>query len=67
MNAFKIGKLVTDTTDFEKAAEQFLKEHAPQEPAKPAGGVRVDFGAPLSGGKSSMTMSDYINMKLRGK
>ena len=33
--AFKIGKLVTDTTDFEKAAEQFLKEHAPQEPAKP--------------------------------
>ena len=65
--AFKIGKLVSDTVDFEKAAEQFLKEHTPQEPEKPAGGVRVDFGAPLGGGKSSMTMSDYINMKLRGK
>lgn len=65
--AFKIGKLVSDAVDFEKAAEQFLKEHTPQEPAKPSGGVRVDFGAPLGGGKSSMTMSDYINMKLRGK
>lgn len=62
--AFKIGKLVTDTTDFEKAAEQFLKEHTPQEPA---GGVRVDLSAPLGGGKSTMTMSDYINQKLRGK
>lgn len=65
--AFKIGKLVSETVDFEKAAEQFLKEHMPQEPAKPAGGVRVDFGAPLGGGKSSMTMSDYINNKLRGR
>ncbi len=65
--AFKIGKLVSETVDFEKAAEQFLKEHTPQEPATPSGGVRVDFGAPLGGGKSSMTMSDYINNKLRGR
>lgn len=65
--AFKIGKLVSETVDFEQAAEQFLREHTSQEPAKPAGGVRVDFGAPLGGGKSTMTMSDYINYKLRGK
>lgn len=65
--AYKIGKLVSETVDFEKAAEQFLKERTPQDPAKPAGGVRVDFGAPLGGGKSTMTMSDYINQKLRGR
>lgn len=67
--AFKIGKMVTDTTDFEKAAEQFLKENAPKEaesPAKPT--LRVDLGAPLGAGvKSSMTINDYINMRLRGK
>lgn len=65
--AFKIGKLVTDTTDFEAAAEQYLKEHAPKEPEKPAGSVRVDFSAPLGGGKGPvMSLNEHINNKLRG-
>lgn len=65
--AFKIGQLVTDDTTFERVAEAFLTENAPQKPEKAAGTVRVDFGAPLGAGRTSMTMTDYINQRLRGK
>lgn len=64
--AFKIGKLVTDDTDFETAAAQFLRDHAPKE--KPAGTVRVDLGGPLGGGGGSqLSVNEFINKKLRGR
>lgn len=60
--AFKIGKLVSDELTFEKAAEQYLKDH----PA--AGGMRVDTSAPLAGGtQAKMTLNERINQKLRGQ
>ncbi len=58
--AFKIGKLVSDELTFEKAAEQYLKEH----PA--AGGMRVDTAAPLSGGKPGLTPNEQMNSLIRG-
>lgn len=65
--AFKIGKLVTDTLPFEKAAEQYLKEHKPKEKEQEAG-MTVDLTAPLGGGKpAGMSLKDYINQSLRGK
>lgn len=57
--AFKIGKLVTDTTDFEKAAEQFLKD------APPAGTVRVDLSAPLGGGRPEPNENEMMNNLIR--
>lgn len=66
--AFKIGKLVTDDTDFETAAVQFLKDHAPKEPEPSVGTIRVDFGGPLGGsGGQKLSMNEYINNKLRGR
>lgn len=65
--AFKIGKLVTEDTDFETAAEQYLKDHAPKEPEKPAGTVRVDLGGPLGGGGAAVGLNDRINNMLRGR
>lgn len=65
--AFKIGKLVTDAVDFETAAEQYIKEHAPQEPSQGQSGIRVDFTAPLSGGGHPMTLNERINNILRGR
>lgn len=58
--AFKIGKLVSDTTDFEKAAEQFLKDNPP------AGTVQVDLSAPLGGGRPSPTENEMMNSLIRG-
>lgn len=67
--AFKIGKLVTDSTDFETAAAQYLKDHAPKsQPEMPGGGIRVDFGGPLGGGGGqALSMNEFINNKLRGR
>ncbi len=58
--AFKIGKLVTDELTFEKAAEQYLKEHPT------AGSMRVDTAAPLSGGKPGLTPNEQMNSLIRG-
>ncbi len=57
--AFKIGKLATDTTGFEKAAEQYLKAHPP------AGTVQVDFGAPLGGGQPAKSENEMMNNLIR--
>lgn len=58
--AFKIGKLVTDTTSFEKAAMQYIQEHPP------AGTMRVDFGAPLGGNQHTPTINETMNSLIRG-
>lgn len=58
--AFKIGKLVTGTTDFETAAEAYLKEH----PA--AGVVQVDLSAPLGGGRPAPSENEIMNSLIRG-
>lgn len=58
--AFKIGKLVTDTKTFEQAAEEFLKDNAPNK-------VRIDMTAPLERGKPvSTTANDAMNALIRG-
>lgn len=57
--AFKIGKLVTDTVTFEKAAEQFLAEKKP-------GTVRVNFSAPVGGNGSAKTANEAMNALIRG-
>lgn len=64
--AFKIGKLVSDTVDFEKAAEQYLKDHAPRANEEPSGIMRVSTGGPLGEGPASMSLNDQINRRLRG-
>lgn len=57
---FKIGKLVTDSKTFEQAAEDFLKENAPNK-------VRVDMTAPLDRGKpAASTANDAMNALIRG-
>lgn len=58
--AFKIGKLVTDTTDFEKAADAYLKDNPP------AGTVKVDLAAPLGGGQPAKTANETMNSLIRG-
>lgn len=58
--AFKIGKMVSETVDFEKAAETYLKEHPP------AGTVQVELSAPLGGGKPPMTANETMNSLIRG-
>lgn len=65
--AFKIGKLVDDDTPFEKAAEQYLADHSPKQPAPPSHAMRVDSSAPLSGGAPTMTLAERINKELRGE
>lgn len=62
--AFKIGKLVTDTVDFEKAAEGYLKEHTPP---KEQGVMRVDLGAPLGGTAKPMTKEDIFKRDEKGR
>lgn len=65
--AFKIGKLVDDKTDFEAAAEQFLKDHAPREPEPQPGVLRMSTGGPLGGGTPQAgSLNDRINNRLRG-
>lgn len=58
--AFKIGKLVTDTVDFEKAAEAYLKDNPP------AGTVQVDLSAPLGGGQPAKNPNETMNSLIRG-
>lgn len=58
--AFKIGKQVTDSVDFEKAAELFLKDNPP------AGTVRVDLTAPVGGSNTNRTASETMNSLIRG-
>lgn len=58
--AFKIGKLVNDTTDFRKAAEGYLKDNPP------AGTVQVDLSAPLGGGQPAKTTNETMNSLIRG-
>lgn len=58
--AFKIGKLVTDTLDFEKAAEAYLKDNPP------AGTVHVDLSAPLGGGSLEKNANEMMNSLIRG-
>ena len=58
--AFKIGKQVTDTVDFQKAAEIYLKDNPP------AGTVTVDLSAPLGGGRHQKTESEMMNSLIRG-
>jgi len=62
--AFKIGKLVTDTVDFEKAAETFFKDH---KPPKEQGVMRVDLGAPLGGTVKPMTKEDIFKRDEKGR
>lgn len=57
---FKIGKLVTDSKTFEQAAEDFLKDNAPNK-------VRVDMTAPLDRSKpAAATANDAMNALIRG-
>lgn len=58
--AFKIGKQVTDTVDFEKAAEAYLKDNPP------AGTVTVDLSAPLGGGQPAKNANETMNSLIRG-
>lgn len=57
--AFKIGKLVTETMDFEKAAEAYLKENPP------AGTVQVDLSAPLGTGQPAKNENEMMNSLIR--
>lgn len=66
--AFKVGKLINEDTDFEKAVEAFKKEN-PRFFVKEQDGVRVDFGAshqgtPPSG--ASGTMNSILRKAKRG-
>lgn len=56
---FKIGKLVTDDKTFEQAAEEFLKQNAPNT-------VRVDMAAQLASGKPTTNANDAMNALIRG-
>ena len=58
--AYKIGKMVTDELTFEKAAEKFLSDK------KPAATMRVNFTAPVGGGKPAMNASEAMNALIRG-
>lgn len=59
---FTIGKKVTDTVTFEKAADEFFKNK------KPAG-VRVDMSAHVGGNGNGggKTANDIMNALIRGK
>lgn len=52
---YKAGKLVGDTKTFEQAADEIIRARAPQQAT-----TRVDFGAPLNGGKATMTVDEIM-------
>lgn len=58
--AFKIGKMVTEDKDFEKAMEEYLKE------SNPANKVKVDLSGPVGGGNNQQTANETMNSLLRG-
>ena len=55
--AFKAGKLVSDSKTFEQAAEEVINARKPQDGKET---VRIDFGAPLNGGKPEMTVDEIM-------
>lgn len=55
--AFKAGKLVSDTKTFEQAADEVINARKPKADKDT---VRVDFGAPLNGGKPEMTVDEIM-------
>ena len=58
--AFKIGKLVTDKKDFNKAAEEFFKD------TKPAGARFMSTGGSVGGGNAApQTTNDQMNKLIR--
>lgn len=66
--AYKIGKLVSETTTFEQAAENFMREHPPvQAGAEPVQKMRASFGAPMGQPPQGESLSERINRQLRGK
>ena len=56
--AFKIGKLVTEDKPFEKAAEEYLKDHSSRR-------VRIETGASLGGGSAKPNPNDAMNDIIR--
>lgn len=59
---YEVGKKVTDKVSFEKAAEEFLKEH----PVYTGQTVTVSTGA-QGGSGSSTSVRDSINAAIRGR
>lgn len=57
--AFKIGKLVTETQDFAKAAEVFFKDNAQQR-------ARVDITGGMNGKPAEKTTNQSMNDLIRG-
>lgn len=53
--AYKAGKMVNDSVTFEQAADSFIQARNPQPQT-----TRVDFGAPLNGGKPEMTVDEIM-------
>ena len=64
--AYKIGKMVNDTTSFEKAADAFLRQREEKNGAGTPQGVRASFGVPMSKGAQTETLNERINRQLRG-
>ena len=58
--AFKAGKLVTDDVTFEMAVDEIIKSKTIQDQGKGTPTARVDFGAPLTGGKADMTVDEIM-------
>lgn len=61
---FKVSKLVDDKTDFEKAADKFLKEN-PRFSEKSSGTYRVSTGAQSGGTGGKENSNDFINAAIR--
>ncbi|MBS4980046.1 MAG: hypothetical protein KHZ72_01555 [Lachnospiraceae bacterium] len=61
---FKVSKLVDGKTDFEKAADKFLKEN-PRFAEKSSGAYRVSTGAQSGGAGGKENSNDFINAAIR--
>ena len=61
---FKVSKLVDYKTDFEKAADKFLKEN-PKFAEKSSGTYRVSTGAQSGGVGGKENSNDFINAAIR--
>ena len=57
--AFKVAKLVNENKTFEEAADEFIAARKPNA-GQTENARRVDFGAPLNGGKPSMTVDEIM-------
>ena len=58
--AFKIAQMVTDSKDFDHAADEFIASRATQQSK-----IRVDLGASLAGNSAEKTPNDAMNMLIR--